>query len=110
MHLHQWKIIILNDLYDYYIEKHGYEGKAKDFLLSHGCLFKILMPIYLKEKFGVKRTLVSDDDVFILNDLSYMWDEYEEFGIKKENLLKLPSIYFVSLGPLPVIQKLWLSM
>ena len=44
------------------------------------------MPIYLKEKFGVKRTLVSDDDVFILNDLSYMWDEYEEFGIKKENL------------------------
>ena len=44
------------------------------------------MPIYLNEKFGVKRTLVSDDDVFILNDLSYMWDEYEEFGIKKENL------------------------
>ena len=44
------------------------------------------MPIYLKEKFGVKRTLVSDDDVFILNDLSYMWDEYKEFGIKKENL------------------------
>ena len=80
------QIIILNDLYDYYIKKHGYEGKPKEFLLSHGCLFKILMPIYLKEKFGVKRTLVSDDDVFILNDLSYMWDEYEEFGIKKENL------------------------
>jgi len=80
------KIIILNDLYDHYIKKHGYEGKSKEFLLSHGCLFKILMPIYLREKFGVKRTLVSDDDVFILNDLSYMWDEYEEFGIKKENL------------------------
>jgi len=80
------KIIILNDLYQYYIKKHGYEGLSKEFLLKHGCLFKILMPIYLKEKFGVKRTYVSDDDVFILNDLSYMWDEYKEFGIKKENL------------------------
>lgn len=80
------KIIILKDLYSHYIEKHGYEGKAKEFLLTHGCLFKILMPIYLNEKFGVKRTYVSDDDVFIFNDLSYMWDEYEEFGYKKENL------------------------
>ena len=80
------QIVILKDLYNHYIQKHGYEGKSKEFLLNHGCLFKTLMPIYLKEKYGVKRTLVSDDDVFILNDLSYMWDEYEEFGIKKENL------------------------
>ena len=80
------KIIILKDLYNYYVEKHGYEGKAKEFLFKHGCLFKILMPIYLREKYGVKRTYVSDDDVFVLNDLSYMWEEYEEFGYKKENL------------------------
>jgi|TARA_Y100000389_G_scaffold61435_1_gene57504 hypothetical protein len=80
------KIIILKDVYDHYIEKHQYKGNAKKFLLNHGCLFKILMPIYLREMFGVKRTYVSDDDVFILNDLSYMWTKYKEFGIKKENL------------------------
>ena len=44
------------------------------------------MPIYLREKYGVKRTYVSDDDIFILNDLSYMWQEYEGYAIKKENL------------------------
>ena len=80
------EIIILKDLYNYYVKKHKYEGKAKEFLYKHGCLFKILMPIYLKEKYGVKRTYVSDDDVFVLNDLSYMWEEYEEFAYKKENL------------------------
>lgn len=83
------KYIILNDLYDYYVKKHGYEGKAKYFLYNHGCLFKILMPIYLQEKFGVKRTYVSDDDVFIFKDLSYMFNKYKEFGYKKENLFNL---------------------
>ena len=80
------EIIILNDLYAYYTKKHNYEGKSKEFLYGHGCLFKTLMPIYLREKYGVKRTYVSDDDIFILNDLSYMWQEYEGYAIKKENL------------------------
>ena len=31
-------------------------------------MFKILMPIYLNEKFGVERTYTSDDDVFIKED------------------------------------------
>lgn len=81
--------IIISDLYDYYAEKHEYTGKSKEFLYRHGCLFKILMPIYLAEKFDVKRTYVSDDDVFILNDLSNMFTEYQAFGYKKENLFYL---------------------
>jgi hypothetical protein len=44
------------------------------------------MPIYLAEKFGVKRTYTSDDDIFIFNDLSYMFTEYTGFAYKKENL------------------------
>jgi len=83
------KHIIIKDLYDYYADKHSYEGKAKDFLYTHGCLFKVLMPMYLKEKFGVERTYVSDDDVFIFNDLSYMFTKYKGFGYKKENLFNL---------------------
>jgi len=83
------KHIIIRDLYDYYAEKHEYEGKAKEFLYNHGCLFKVLMPMYLKEKFNVNRTYVSDDDVFIFNDLSYMFTKYKEFGYKKENLFNL---------------------
>jgi hypothetical protein len=78
--------IITREVYDYYTEKHGYEGKAKTFLYNHGALFKVLMPIYLAEKFGVKRTYTSDDDIFIFNDLSYMFTEYTEFAYKKENL------------------------
>lgn len=81
--------ISIKDVYDYYVEKHGYEGKAKEFLYTHGCLFKALMPMYLLDKYKVKRTYVSDDDVFIFNDLSYMFTEYEEFGYKKENLFNL---------------------
>lgn len=83
------KHIIIKDLYDHYTEKHGYEGKAKEFLYNHGCLFKVLMPMYLKEKFDVNRTYVSDDDVFIFNDLSSMFTKYKEFGYKKENLFNL---------------------
>mgnify|MGYP001997434238 CR=1 FL=1 len=37
-------------------------------MLTHGAMFKILMPIYLNEKFGVERTYTSDDDVFIKED------------------------------------------
>jgi len=77
------------NLYDYYAEKHGYEGKAKQMMYNQGCVFKILMPIYLQEHYGVKRTYTSDDDIFIFNDLSYMFDEYKEFGFKKENLFNL---------------------
>jgi len=76
-------------LYKYYIEKHGYEGKAKEFLLTHGAMFKILMPIYLNEKFGVERTYTSDDDVFIFKDLSYLFEKYEGYAFKKENLFYL---------------------
>lgn len=78
--------IDLQSVYDYYVEKHGYVGKAKDMLYHQGCIFKILMPIYLQENFGVKRTYTSDDDIFIFNDLSYMFEKYKEFGFKKDNL------------------------
>jgi len=79
----------VRQLYKYYIEKHGYEGKAKEFLLTHGAMFKILMPIYLNEKFGVERTYTSDDDVFIFKDLSYLFNKYEGYAFKKENLFYL---------------------
>jgi hypothetical protein len=75
-----------NEVYDFYCKKHEYVDKAKTFLYTHGALFKILMPIYLAEKFNVERTYTSDDDVFIFNDLSYMFTEYKEFAFKKENL------------------------
>lgn len=81
--------INISDLYDYYAEKHKYEGRVKDMLYNHGCIFKILMPIYLQEHYGVKRTYTSDDDIFIFKDLSYMFDKYKEFGFKKENLFNL---------------------
>ena len=45
------------ELYEYYAKKHNYTGKAKKFLLrSRVSMFKVLMPIYLNEKFGVERT------------------------------------------------------
>lgn len=78
--------IITNDVYDHYTKKFGYEGKAKDMLYKQGCIFKILAPTYLKEKFGVTRVYTSDDDVFIFNDLSYMFEKYKGFAIKKDNL------------------------
>jgi hypothetical protein len=76
-------------LYDHYIDKHGYEGKAKEFLLTHGAMFKILMPIYLNEKYNVERTYTSDDDVFIFKDLSYLFTKYKGYAFKKENLFTL---------------------
>jgi superfamily II DNA or RNA helicase len=44
--------VITNDVYDHYTQKFGYTGKAKDMLYKQGCIFKILAPTYLKEKFG----------------------------------------------------------
>ncbi len=79
----------VRQLYKYYIEKHGYEGKAKEFLLTHGAMFKILMPIYLNEKYEVERTYTSDDDVFIFKNLSYLFDKYDGYAFKKENLFYL---------------------
>lgn len=78
--------INISDVYDYYAKKHDYQGRAKQMLYTQGCIFKILAPIYLHEFFGVNRVYTSDDDVFIFNDLSYMFDEYKGFAIKKENL------------------------
>jgi hypothetical protein len=78
--------INISDMYDYYTEKHGYQGRAKQMVYTQGCIFKILAPIYLYEKYGVTRVYTSDDDVFIFNDLSYMFEKYKGFAIKKENL------------------------
>lgn len=78
--------ININDVYDYYTKKHGYQDRAKQMVYTQGCIFKILAPIYLYENFKVTRVYTSDDDVFIFNDLSYMFDKYKGFAIKKENL------------------------
>lgn len=80
------EFIIINDVYDYYQDRHNYIGKAKEFLYTHGSLFKILMPIYLKDKFGVKKTYTSEDDTLIFGDLSNMFTDYEEFAYKRNGL------------------------
>jgi len=80
------KYIIINDVYDFYQEKHKYTGKAKEFLYTHGALFKILMPCYLEKTFGVTKTYTSEDDTFIFNDLSNMFTDYEQFAFKKNTL------------------------
>jgi hypothetical protein len=82
-------IINVKDLYDHYQERYQYEGEAKNFMYNHGCVFKILMPQYLWEKYDVKKVYTSDDDVFILNDLSSCFDEYSGWAFKKENLFYL---------------------
>ena len=86
---HNATYIDIQELYNYYVKKHNYTGRAKKFLYDHGCLFKILMPIYLKEKYGVERTYVSDDDVCILKDLSYLFNKFSQYGYRKENLFYL---------------------
>lgn len=78
--------IDIDDMNDHYTKKHGYEGVAKLMLYNHGCIFKILAPVYLKELYGVNRIYTSDDDVFIFKDLSYMFEKYKGFAIKKDNL------------------------
>lgn len=82
-------IIPIIDLYDYYTEKHNIDGMAKQMLYNHGCIFKILSPLYLNAKYGVDKTYISDDDVFIFKDLSYMFDKFQGFGFKKENLFSI---------------------
>ena len=86
---HEATYVDVQELYEYYALKHNYTGKAKKFLFEHGAMFKVLMPIYLNEKFGVERTYTSDDDVFIFKNLSYLFEKYEGYAFKKENLFYL---------------------
>lgn len=83
--------IVINDVYDHYQEKYQYNDRAKEFLYTHGALFKILMPCYLEEKFGVTKTYTTEDDTFIFKDLSNMFNDYEQFAYKKNTLFYFKS-------------------
>jgi hypothetical protein len=76
-------------LYAYYVKKHQYDETAEKFLYQHGALYKILMPIFLKEKYGVEKVYTSDDDVLILQDISYLFNKFPHYAYKKENLFGL---------------------
>jgi hypothetical protein len=81
--------IDLGELYKKYELKYSLAGKAKKMLYEHGCIFKILQPLYLIEEFGYEKVLSSDDDIFILRDLSPIFENYKEFSFKKEQLFRL---------------------
>jgi len=74
------------ELYEDVIEDYSFKGKATDILINHGCIFKILPPIYLPARYDYERVLTSDDDVFIFDDISPIFNTYKEFAFKKETL------------------------
>ncbi len=78
--------IDLSELYLKYENKYGLIGKSKRMMYEHGCIFKILQPLYLIDELGYEKVLSSDDDIFILDDLSPIFEKYEEFAFKKEQL------------------------
>jgi hypothetical protein len=81
--------IDLANLYKIYELKYSLIGKPKEILHEHGALFKILQPLYLIEEFGYEKVLSSDDDIFILRDLSPIFENYKEYCFKKEQLFIL---------------------
>jgi hypothetical protein len=78
--------ISLPSLYEFYERELNLTGKSKIFLFEHGCMFKLLMPDYLHRHFGADQIYSSDDDVFILGDLTDTFANYKGFGFKKDNL------------------------
>jgi hypothetical protein len=74
------------EMYEFYEKELGLTGKAKAVLYDHGCMFKLLMPDYLHRIYGADQIYSSDDDVFILGDLTDTFANYKGFGFKKDNL------------------------
>lgn len=83
--------IELSELYDLYTKELNLKGKANDILYNHGCMFKVLQPIYLTSKYDYEKVLSSDDDVFIFRDLSDIFCKYKEFAFKKETIFTIKS-------------------
>lgn len=81
--------IDLSELYLKYEREYGLVGKSKKMMYEHGCIFKILQPMYLIDELGYEKVLSSDDDIFILGDITKTFENYKEFAFKKEQLFYL---------------------
>lgn len=82
-------IVINSDLVADYTKDHTLSDNAGRVLTDHGLFFKIIAPIYIKKIWGATRVFFVDDDIFILRDLSPLFDKYDGWAFKKENLFGL---------------------
>lgn len=82
-------IVVNSDLALDYIKDHTLSDAAQKVLIENGLFFKIIAPIYIKKIWGATRVFFVDDDIFILKDLSPLFDKYDGWAFKKENLFSL---------------------
>jgi len=80
------KIVINTEMMDEYSSKFIFSERVNKFLFKFFLGFRLLVPIYLREHFNTKKTFAIDDDIFILRDLSPLFNKYQGWVFKKENL------------------------
>lgn len=83
------KIVVNSEMISEYSEKLNLTKNGQKFAYQFGACFKLLVPIYLKEKYNKTKIFAIDDDIFILDDLSYIFENYNGWVFKKENLFVL---------------------
>lgn len=83
------KIVVNSDLIIDYIKDQTLSESAQKVLIKNGLFFKIIVPVYIKKVYNTTRVFAIDDDIFILKDLSPLFDKYEGWAFKKENLFSL---------------------
>ena len=79
-------LISIKSLNTHYIKRYSLNDNSIEMMFKLGCIFKVFIPSYLNEHYGVTQVYTSDDDVFIFKDLSYMFEKYKGFGYNKDNL------------------------
>lgn len=95
IHLHNIEIfnnadIIINqDMILDYVIKNKISKKGAEFINLYKACFKLITPIYLKNKYKTENVYAIDDDVFIFKDLTDIFNEYEGWVFKKDNLFIL---------------------
>jgi len=83
------KIVVNSDLVIDYIKEQTLSEAAQKALIENVVYFKIIVPIYIKKVYNTPRVFAIDDDIFILKDLSPLFDKYDGWAFKKENLFSL---------------------
>lgn len=83
------KIVVNSDLVIDYIKGQTLSEAAQKALTENVVYFKIIVPIYIKKVYNTTRVFAIDDDIFILKDLSPLFDKYDGWAFKKENLFSL---------------------
>jgi len=83
------KIIVNSDLVLDYIKEHTLSTSAQQVLTDNVLFFKLIVPIYIKKVYNTTRVFAIDDDIFILKDLSPLFNKYDGWAFKKENLFSL---------------------